>query len=287
MKISFQRITTKDGLELHSLLFEPDRKTTKALIHIHGWVGNFYENKFIDYIAKEATSKGFAFLTFNNRGAGIINDFIKRKGSRVDYLRIGGSLEEFKDCIFDIKAVVDFLSKKGYKKIALQGHSLGCQKAAFYEYKTKDKRIQSLVLLAPVDDVAFTKKTLKTKYKKGMKIAKEMVKNGKGDNPVPKWMAFYPSLNAKMFLSVADPRSDSGRLFDYSGKLKEIKNINCSTLAVFGSKDDYQSNPEDKLKILKENIKNCDIKLVQNAGHGFVGFEEELAKAVGNWFKKL
>ena len=163
MKTSFQRITTKDGLELHGLLFEPDKKTSNALIYIHGWIGNFYENKFIDHIVKEVVLNGFAFLTFNNRGAGIINDFIKRKKSKVDYMRIGGSLEEFTDCIFDIKAAIDFLSERGYKKIILQGYSLGCQKATFYKYKTKDKRMKGLVLLAPVDDVSFTKELLKNK----------------------------------------------------------------------------------------------------------------------------
>ncbi len=287
MRTTFQRITTKDGLELHGLLFEPDRKTINALIHIHGWVGNFYENKFIDYIAEEVVSKGFSFFTFNNRGAGIINDFIKRKKSKVDYVRIGGSLEEFKDCVFDIKAAVDFLNKKGYKKIILQGHSLGCQKSTFYEYKTKDKRIKGLVLLAPVDDIAFSKNTLKTKYEESLNIAKRMVKNGEGTKPVPKWMAFYQLLNAKMFLNVADPKSDSGRLFDYSGELKEIQNINCPVLVVFGSKDSYQSNPVEKLKILKEKVKDCDVKLVQGAGHGFVNFEKQLSKLISSWLKAL
>ena len=285
MKISFQRITTGDGLELHGLLFEPNKKTTNVLIHIHGWVGNFYENKFIDCIAKEAASRGFAFLTFNNRGAGIVNDFIKRKKSKIDYVRIGGSLEEFKDCIFDIKAAVNFLSKKGYKRIILQGHSLGCQKTIFYKYKTEDKRVKGLILLAPVDDIGFTKEQLKNKYKKALKIAKQMVEKGKGDKFVPKWMEFYPLLSAKMFLNIADPKSASGRIFDYSGNFKEIQSINCPKLAVFDSKDDYQSDSGEKLEILKENIKDCDIKLVQNAGHGFVGFEEKLSKLIGNWLK--
>ncbi len=105
----------------------------------------------------------------------------KRKKTKVDYARIGGGSEEFKDCIFDIKAVVDFLSKKGYKKIVLQGHSLGCQKTTFYKYKTKDKRIKSLILLAPVDDIAFIKSALKDKYKKALKTARAMVKKGKQD----------------------------------------------------------------------------------------------------------
>lgn len=287
MKTSFQRIITKDGLELHGLLFEPDRKTSKALIHVHGWVGNFYENKFIDYVAKEAVSRGFAFFTFNNRGVGVINDYIKKKKGKISYVRIGGSWEEFKECIFDIKAAVDFLSKRGYKKIVLEGHSLGCQKTTFYKYKTKDRRVKNLILLAPVDDAAFTKRWLKGRDKKALEIARKMVKKGNSKEPVPKWMAFYELLNASMFLNVADSQSLSGRIFDFSGKLKEIKNVNCPVLVVFGSKDDYQEKPGEKLDILKEKIKDCEVRLVKNANHGFVGLESKLAKLIGDWLKKL
>jgi len=83
LKGELVRITTKDRLELHGFLFEPERKTSNVLVHIHGWIGNFYENKFIDYLAKEAILRGFAFLTFNNRGTGIITDLIKREKSKV------------------------------------------------------------------------------------------------------------------------------------------------------------------------------------------------------------
>jgi pimeloyl-ACP methyl ester carboxylesterase len=287
MKLSFQRIITDDGLELHGLLYEPDKKTTDVLIHIHGWVGNFYENKFIDDIAKEVTQKGFALLTFNNRGAGIITDFTKRKKTKVEYIRIGGSLEKFEDCIYDIKASIDFLLTKGYKKIILQGHSLGCQKTTFYLYKTRDKRIKGLVLLAPVDDLGFAKEELGKNYEKSLKIARKMIKDNKADKPVPELMSFYPLLSADMFLNVADPASLSGRLFNYAGELKEVQSISCPTFAVFGSKDEYQLNSDEKLNILKRKIKNCSIKLIKEAGHGFVGFEEALAKSISNWIKTL
>lgn len=287
LRSEFVRIITEDGLELHGLLFEPTEKTTNALIHIHGWIGNFYENKFIDYIAKEAILRWFAFLTFNNRGTGIVTDLIKRGESKLEYRRIGGSLEKFEDCVIDIKAAIDFLSQRGYKEIILQGHSLGCQKITFYKYKTEDERVKGLILLAPVDDVAFTKKQLKNKYKKSLDIAREMVKNGKGDDLVSKWMAFYPLLNARMFLNVADPESSSGRIFDYARSLKEIKSISCPKLAVFGSNDEYQSNPGEKLEILKKNVKDCDLGLIKNSGHGFVGFEEELSRLVGKWLNKF
>lgn len=276
------RITTEEGLELQGMLFEPDKKSDKAIIHVHGWTGNFYENKFIDNIAKQVVSNGHAFLTFNNRGAGIIQDFIKRNKFKTEYVRIGGSLEKFEECLIDIKAAIDFLENRGYQQIILQGHSTGCQKITFYQHKAKDHRVKGLILLAPVDDVGFAKKSLGNKYQKALIIAKEMVKKKNGQSPVPKWMAFYPVLAADMFLNVADPDSLSGRIFDYSGKLVEIKQADCPILAVFGSDDEYETDPADKLIILK-GIKNCETKLITDSNHGFVNFEDILSQIIGNW----
>lgn len=280
------RITTEDGLELQGLLFEPKIKATKVLIHVHGWVGNFYENKFIDNIAKEVIAKGLAFLTFNNRGAGVVQDFTKRENFKIKYVRIGGSLEKFEDSTIDIKAAVNFVDSRGYKQIVLQGHSLGCQKITFYQYMSSDKRIKGLILLAPVDDANFSRKKLGDKYQEAIITAKKLVEKDK-QSFVPEWMAFYPMLTARMFLNVADPQSKSGRIFDYYGDMREIKKVECPVFVIFGSRDEYQDNVIDKLKILQENVKDCNTKVIENSNHGFVGYENILSQAIGQWLKQL
>lgn len=280
----FIRITTDDGLELHGLLFEPKEKTNKALLHIHGWTGNFYEDLFIDYIAKQAVSKGYAFLTFNNRGSGIIKDFINKNNHR-KYKRIGGSSERFEDCIIDIKAAINLLGRRGYQNIILDGHSTGCQKSTFYQYKIQDKRIKGLILIAPVDDVGFCKKDLKNKYQDVLKTVKKLIKKKGEKGLVPERMAYSPMMTAGTFLNVADSDSLSGKIFDYSGQLQEIKKVNCPVLAIFGSEDEYETDPIDKLKVLKDDVENCDTELIRGSNHGFVGYEKELSEIVGNWLK--
>lgn len=279
------RFDTKDGLELQGLLFEPDTKTKNILIHVHAWMGNFYENKFLDYIAKESVSNNLAFLTFNNRGNGIITDILKSGAQKGDYKRIGGSLEKFEDCISDISAAIDFASKRGYDKIILEGHSLGCQKVAFYKYETGDKKVIGEIHLAPVDDIEYVKRLLGDKYKHSLKIAEDMVKNGLHDKPVPKEMAYYPLMPARRWLDVSSTKTRHGSVFNYSGELKEIKSAGCPILAIFGSKDDYESEPEKKLEILKSEVKNCDTKLFRGANHWFSGYENELAKLISGWIK--
>src|SRR5260221_2212530 len=126
------RITALDGLELHGILYEPQTKSDRVVVHINGWTGNFYENVFLDYIAQACVANNVSFLSFNTRGAGHIQEFLNKKNNTVEYVKIGGSLEKFEDCLVDIKAVLKFLQKRNYHDIILEGHSTGCQKAVYY-----------------------------------------------------------------------------------------------------------------------------------------------------------
>ncbi len=283
MQSELIRFKTKDNLKLQGLLYEPKQETNKAIIHVHGWIGNFYENTFIDSIANSALQKNIAFFTFNNRGAGIVTEFIRNDKRE----NIGSSLEIFEESIFDIEEAVNFMQKKGYKEIILQGHSLGCQKIIYRQNSKKDRRIKGLILLSPVNDVEFVSKKIlgKSKYKKSIKIAKEMIQNGKGQDAVPGWMQFYPLLSANMFIQVSDPASTSGKIFDYSGELIELKNIETPVLAIFGSKDNYQIEPAEKLEFLKNTI-GCSTFLMNNSDHWFTSHERVLAKNVLQWITK-
>jgi alpha-beta hydrolase superfamily lysophospholipase len=283
MKSELIKFGTKDNLQLQGLLFEPEKKTSKILVHVHGWVGNFYENSFLDPEIKCFLENGISVFTFNNRGAGIIMEFLRNNKRET----IGGALEIFEECIYDIEASLDILKKRGYCEFILQAHSLGCQKIIYYLSKKKDKMIKCIVMLAPVDDIEYASQLFsKEKYKEALQIAKEMIRNKKGHEPVPKWMQYYPMLSANRFLQVSDPDSTSGRILYTNGKLTELKNIKIPMLAVFGSKDDYQKNPSEKLKILKAKTK-CDTLLIKDATHWFAGNEKVFGEKISGWTKKI
>lgn len=67
--------------------------------------------------------------------------------------------------------------------------------------------------------------------------------------------------------------------------MKEIKNIGCPVLAISGSKDEYQTNPQEKLQTLKKYVKNCSTEIFINADHWFTNYETELAKLIGDWLR--
>jgi|WetSurMetagenome_2_1015567.scaffolds.fasta_scaffold100047_2 pimeloyl-ACP methyl ester carboxylesterase len=93
------RVVTDDGLEL-SGIYQPagtrdkglgtrgprsDRKSqcsipnSYCLVHVHGWDGNFYENRFIDHAAQVCSSLGIGFVSGNNRGHDYISDILRSR----------------------------------------------------------------------------------------------------------------------------------------------------------------------------------------------------------------
>jgi len=285
LKCELVRIHTSDRLELQGLLFEPREKASIAVVHVHGWTGNFYENKFLDFMAEGYTSAGLAFLSFNTRGAGHVQEFIREKNSKSDCVKIGGSLEKFEDCLFDLKAAIEFLKERGFEFVVLQGHSTGCQKVAFYQNKTKDKKVKGLVLIEPTDDPSISKRFLGSRFEEAMDIARENVKRGSENQPMPDWMPFGVQLSSQKFLSMSNSKSEEGKIFDYSGELSEIKQIDCPVLAVFGDKTEYQEKPGEKLELLKTTMKDCKTNLFNNTNHWFVNKEKELTEAIVQWIK--
>lgn len=109
MKQELVRMNSTDGIEQPGILYSPDKMTSKIVIHVHGLNGNFYENRFLDILAKTYIDKNYSFLTFNNRGTGCVTEL--HKGD--EYAVVGGSLECFKDCVLDIEGVVNWAKERG------------------------------------------------------------------------------------------------------------------------------------------------------------------------------
>lgn len=295
MKISFHRIYTKDNLELCGLLYQPDKRTKTVVLHIHGMGGNFYENKFLDNFAETLTDNNIAFCVFNNRGAEFIKDIFKKSKKKELFVRIGNSRERFEDCVIDIRAYIEFLKRQGFGVIHLSGHSLGCSKAAYYLGKTKDKRIKSLILISPSDMIGLVRadKEFAYRYKDDITTAKRMVKQGKGDEFMPRMVWDDYPITANSYLNIFGDNSKAAVFNFYSpkDKFKIISQIKCPIFTITGTKDDILFMPWNKMmKILKEKAsltKRLEIKTIKNATHSWRGNEQELAERILNWLKSF
>jgi len=291
MRISLNRIHTKDGLELVGLLYEPDIATEKILVHVHGMAGNFYENKFLDYIAKTLTDSDIAFFSFNNRGCEMEKDLTRVENGKRSFARIGDAYERFEDCVLDIQAAVDFAEKQGYKEIHLSGHSLGGPKVAYYASKAKDSRLRSLIFISPADMVGLAK--MDSNYMRDMELARTMVEEGKSGELLPELIWGENYLSANTFLDLSDESSSVNNfaLYDPKNKLEAIATITLPMVVLMGKKDSALTVPiEDLMKRVRmaaTSSKNAETEILGEAGHDYFGFEQLLADSIKEWIQEM
>jgi alpha-beta hydrolase superfamily lysophospholipase len=287
MKTTPFRIYTKDNIELFGLLYEPYQGSKKILVHVHGMAGNFYENKFLDYLASTLTSKGVAFLTFNNRGCEYIEDIYKVVDGWRKVVRIGDSYERFTDCVLDIESAINFVEQKGFTEIHLSGHSLGGPKVAHYASSTKDKRLKSVIFLSPADMVGLAK--MDKDYDLDMKMAKDMIAQGKGGELMPKLIWGENYLCADTFIDLSDESSKVAifNLYNPEDKLPVLSSILVPTLTIMGKKDGALSVPIEQLmeRIKKAQPGKAQTFVLGDANHQYDDYQQKMSDEVLKWIK--
>ena len=287
MKQELVRINSIDDIEQPGILYSPNTDTNKVVIHVHGLNGNFYENRFLDILAKSYTDNNYAFLTFNNRGRDFITELLKGD----DFTIIGGSLERFKDCILDIDGIVNWVKDKGYDEIVLEGHSYGCNKVLYYYNHKKSDSIKKIVLLAPCDIPSEGKKFLsKEEYDKAKNDSTRLVQQGKENDLVD----FPVMANGKIAAGtyyydfLPGGENDFIRYADGEDAKSEIlNNVDIPTLVIFGDVDEcVLTQPIEVVKrYLTNNLKNCNIQIINGADHSYTGKYIDLGEIIKNNMK--
>ena len=288
MKQELVRMNSIDGIEMVGILYEPEEKSNTIVIHVHGLCGNFYENRFLDTLAKTYTNKGISFLTFNNRGTNFISELLKSNEFEI----IGGCYEKFIDCLLDIEGAINYAKEKGYKDIILEGHSYGCNKVIYYYDKKKDESIKKIVLLAPCDMPQECIKYLsKEEYEKAKIESTRLVNEGKKNELID----FSVNANGKISVGtyyqdfLPHGENDFIRYVDgVNGKSEILNSIDIPVLVIFGDIDEcvLTQDIETVKGYLNKNIKNCDIQIIEDADHSYTDKYEELGEIIKEKIKK-
>ena len=282
MKQKLVRINSTDNIEMVGILYEPEEKNNKIVIHVHGLCGNFYENRFLDTLAKTYTNKGISFLTFNNRGTNFISELLKGNEFKV----IGGCYEKFTDCILDIDGAINFVKEKGYSDIILEGHSYGCNKVVYYYAKKKDETIKKIILLAPCDIPQECVKWLsKEELEKAKQESTRLVNEGKMNELIDFSVNANGKIAAGTYYNDFLPRGENDFIKyrdGVDGKSDVFKNIDIPVLVVFGDSDEcvLTQDIETVKTYLNNNIRNCNIRIIEGADHSYTDKYEELGKVI-------
>jgi len=135
---------SESGLRLDGILYR-EVNASSTIIHVHGSLGNFYQNQFLRRMAKEYGKRGINFLAFNLAGRDACGEGFS---DRDDLVYIGGSISPFDECVKDIGGAVRY-AEAFSNRVILQGHSLGCDRVLHYLISTQSR--YDFVLLSPCD----------------------------------------------------------------------------------------------------------------------------------------
>ncbi len=278
------RAETKDGLLIRGL-FVPGDKNKPAVIHIHGFQGDFYTQEFVKKIAEKLRENNTAFISVQNRGTGIESELYTNAPG---YGRTGGSSYELlEEAYMDIDAWIKFLLDQGYTKVILQGHSLGTMKIVRYlsEGSHVDK-VRKLILLAPFDIIQLAQDATNGKWKEYLEIAKQKVTEGKGLEIIPKEFLDV-RISYQTYVSHHD-NNEFEYMFAFHDKTYNfpiLKRIEIPVKVVLGTDDSNLNTPnydntQQAVEVLKKNIKDCDVTLIKDANHSYTGFEDKITEEV-------
>lgn len=270
---------TSDGYQLNGF-WVPGIKGKPVILHVHGYGGNFYANQFVHEIGSMISADGGSFLTIETRGS------YDQQGLAVygkGFENTGAYLEKLEDAYQDIDAWVDFLVKKGFDQIILEGHSLGTVKSVRYIHQGQyAKLITKLVLLCPFDRFALAEDTTNGHLNHYVEEAQIKIEQEHGHDLVPlEWCTLPMSYGT--FLSWYQ-NTEANHCFDYAQpgfQSAYLQSIEQPVTIIVGSKDEFFSSlaPEQSqanLDRLSSQFPHSQNYLIDGARHSFRGYEDKL-----------
>ncbi len=293
VKTTFLRAATADHLLLQGLLHQPEQHPWEgAVLHVHGMGGNFYENRFLDTMAKAYTDAGLALLTVNTRGHDAMADVPLVAGDSAS-IRRGVAYETFAECVHDIAAWLDLLSSRTEAPVFVQGHSLGASKAVYYLQQTGDERVQGLVLLSATEMLQYAE--AQSGHADRVTEAAALLKEGRGGELLPGlvWDDGYV-MSASTYVDFTTRGNPIDVFSGYApGQPAPLGQVRTPLLAVMGTNDEgivaIGTTAHAYLDLLRAKATACASfeTYIPECNHGYRGAENQVATTVSTWLRQL
>ena len=273
---------TRDELRLPMIHFESNKKDI-CIICIHGMCGTIIDNYFATVWGKLLAKNDIGFIYEHNRGHSIENDIVMKDGS---FKRCGCMYEIFEDCIYDIDLAIQTAKEKGYKRIILLGHSLGCNKVIYYYYK-KHPNILGMIL-ASAPDMIESHLLIEPDYEELLKEAKENIEKNQPTKLLHKMIEDYMYMSSQTYYNWFHKNSNLNNLPIISNpkNWEQLETIDVPILTFSGSKDEDYYLHLDLLKEKATNCKNFEYQIIENTGHTYQEKELETGNLILNWINK-
>jgi len=275
------RLQTPDGVYLDGVLAEPARRTGTALVWVHGLGSAFASGQpLMRELSARLTRAGIGYFKFNTRG----HDVVGGRGRAL----AGAAFERFRDCVVDLRTVIAFAQRRGFKRIVLAGHSTGANKALYYAATTADRRVAGLILLGPISDIAGEAKRI-GRRELGRRVAQAARLAARDRRAlVPRGWGVW---SARRYLSLYRP-GEAEDVFPYDrrgARWTALRAIRQPVAVIIGARDEFLDRaPEALLDAFAAQARRAESftgRIIPGALHGFEAREGAVAGAIVDWIR--
>ena len=256
---------------LDGAYYTPDGPIKGAALYFHGNQMNFYVGA-ARFLATHITSLGYAFLSFNRRGHDSVGTYNSREP-------VGGAYQTVAEGIEDNELAARFLTEQGFDRPIVIGHSNGGVLAS--HFAAHHPAIMALVLLSAhaggnrlKNPGSASQFSLNEKLDDLMKEARELLAAGR-----PRQLMLLPT-----WWYVISARTFMDRLTNVPDLLENSRRVRCPVLFIRGDKEPANVYPAEAFK---QNCPGpCDVVIVPDCDHFYVGAEEHVASVVTDWLSR-
>ena len=281
--VSLVRIATRDGVWLDGVVSEPRGHRRTAVVWVHGLGSVFSSGQPLTReLSRRLNAAGIGYFKLNNRG----HDVVAGRGRH----QAGAAFERFGQSLTDIRAMVAFARRCGYRRIVLAGHSTGANKVLHYAARARDRRVGGIVLLGPVSDVAAEARRIGARELHRRVATAERTARRDPDGLVPRAWGFW---SVRRYISLYRP-GEVEDVFPYyrpNARWTAFRAVRLPLAAILGSRDEFLDRPAGEvIEAFRRNAvraRSFTGVVVPNARHGFQGHERQLADVLVRWVSTL
>ena len=179
VSLRFIAIKAIDGFQIDAALWEPSNTPavdTTLIVMIYG-SGGSYQRAPESTLGPRLAMRGYASLAINTR----------QHDDKINS-------DNFFDVRRDIEAALQVARALGYKKLVLQGHSLGNIQVQFYAATNWDRDIQAVILLSPFGNLPWKSRNIlvqdEERFRALIEASMKSLRDGTVDRVLPIKMRF-------------------------------------------------------------------------------------------------
>lgn len=247
-----ERVRFKNSRNLNLVGHLYPSTSESIIIMCHGFMSNKYSKGRFERLAMAFNESGYSALLFDFSGCGESDDDILTVEKEVD----------------DLKSAIQFVKLKGYKKIALYGHSLG----TLICLKNYTPEIITMVLSGAATDSMkynwyefFTKEQMEELEEKGYLI-----------QYTPQEFRKKTTIDERILKD-----------FELINQRELLKDVNCPVLIIHGNNDEEEKLLYERSKAAMSLLsKDSKLEVIDGANHSFLEHFDIVVKLATEWFKK-